>query len=110
MHLRCSTANDTTVHVRHSAGLSAACVLLLWLCFHQPILRRDDTAVRRLTLLWVANNSMSVDLCASIAYSEQWLVFGVEGGSECWAGALEAASEVVAAGFGSAKALCLSVL
>lgn len=56
-------------------------VLLAWCC-------RDDPASRRLTLLWVANNSMSVDLCASVAYSEQYLVFGVQGGSECWAGAL----------------------
>jgi hypothetical protein len=39
-------------------------------------------------LRWVANNSMTVDLCANVAYSEQWLVFGVQGGSECWAGAL----------------------
>jgi hypothetical protein len=49
---------------------------------------RDDAASRRLTLRWVANNSMTVDLCANVAYSEQWLVFGVQGGSECWAGAL----------------------
>lgn len=72
---------------RHRAPLSADFVAPL-----PPrcaVLCRDDTTARRLTLLWVANNSMSVDLCGSVAYSEQYLVFGVEGGSECWAGAFE---------------------
>lgn len=55
-------------------------------CAYGCCMLRDDATARRLNLLWVANNSMTVDLCASIAYSEQWLVFGVEGGSECYGG------------------------
>jgi len=47
---------------------------------------RDDASARRMTLLWSASNSMTLDLCANIAFSEQRLVFGVEGGSDCWAG------------------------
>lgn len=47
---------------------------------------RDDASARRMTLLWSASNSMTLDLCANIAFSEQRLVFGVEGGSDCLAG------------------------
>lgn len=58
---------------------------------------RDDATARRLTLLWVANSSMTVDLCASIAYSKQWLVLGVEGGSECYGGTRPGRRDVHAA-------------
>jgi hypothetical protein len=81
----------------HGHGPHGACLVQAAWCSTQcvvasmllrcAVLCRDDTTARRLTLLWVANNSMSVDLCASVAFSEQYLVFGVEGGSECWAGA-----------------------
>lgn len=66
--------------------LTDRCCLPCRTCARCVVLRRDDAAARRLTLLWVANSSMTVDLCANIAFNEHRLVFGVQGGSECWAG------------------------
>jgi hypothetical protein len=77
-----------------NTGLIERGVLLLLLLL--LALPRDDAAARRLTLLWVANNSMSLDLCASIAFREQWLVFGVEGAA-CYGGEAPSQQSAVAA-------------
>lgn len=58
------------------ASLAAAeCVptlLLLLPRTHRTHLScRDDQLDRRMTLLWESNNSMSIDLCAHIAYAEE---------------------------------------
>lgn len=79
---------------------SAECVAgqpLMAVCACGCCTLRDDATARRLTLLWVANSSMTVDLCASIAYSKQWLVLGVEGGSECYGGTRPGRRDVHAA-------------
>lgn len=47
---------------------------------------RDNQLDRRMTLLWESNSSMSLDLCAHIAYSEEWSFWALQWGRECWGG------------------------
>ena len=39
-----------------------------------------------MTMLWVSNSSMTIERCAHIAYSEEWTLFGVQWGRECFGG------------------------